>query len=111
MSIPASTTSPQRRLFAWIALACVLLFGAMAAPFFLGRVYTRDDLGEFHLPTRDFYANQLALGEAFDWMPSLFCGFYVTGEGQTGGYHPLHWLLYRTLPLGAAFNLELLLSY
>lgn len=104
-------TSPQRQLFAWIALACVVLLGAMAAPFFLGRVYTRDDLGEYHLPTRDFYAQQLTRGEAFDWMPSLFCGFYVTGEGQIGSYHPLHWLLYRTLPLGAAFNLELLLSY
>ena len=44
-------------------------------------------------------------------MPQLFCGFYLTGEGQLGGYHPLHWLLYRFLPLPAAFAWELLLSY
>ena len=44
-------------------------------------------------------------------MPSLYGGFYVAGEGQLGGYHPWHWLLYRTLPLGAAFDIELLASY
>ena len=77
----------------------------------LGRVYVADDLGEFHLPLRNFYAEQLRAGERFDWMPSLFGGFYVTGEGQLGGYHPLHGLLYRWLPLGAAFDLELLASY
>ena len=101
----------QRRLTSWIQLACVLLFAAMAAPFFWGRVVTHDDLGAFHLPVRDFYATQLARGESFDWMPSLYSGFYLTGEGQAGMYHPLHWLLYRLLPLGAAFNLALLLSY
>ena len=39
-------------------------------------------------------------------MPCLYGGFYVTGEGQLGGYHPLHWALYRWLPLGAAFDLR-----
>ena len=37
-------------------------------------------------------------------MPGLFGGFYVVGEGQLGGYHPLHWLLYRTLPLDRALR-------
>ena len=31
---------------------------------FLGRVYVADDLGEFHLPMRTFYAEQLRRGEA-----------------------------------------------
>ncbi len=84
---------------------------ALAGPFFVGLVYTADDLGAFHLPLRDFYARQLAAGEPFDWMPSLYCGFNVTGEGQLGAYHPLHLLLYHCLPLGAAFDWELLLSY
>lgn len=83
----------------------------MALPLMRGEVYVADDLGEFHLPLRSFYAQQLERGEPFDWMPSLFAGFYVTGEGQLGGYHPLHWLLYRTLPLRIAFGLEVLLSY
>ena len=29
------------------------------AAIFLGRVYIADDLGEFHLPMRNFYAEQL----------------------------------------------------
>jgi hypothetical protein len=101
----------QRQLFAWTLLACIVLLGLMAAPFYLGRIYTSDDLWAFHLPVRHFYAQCLAAGDAFDWMPSLYSGFYLTGEGQAGTYHPLHWLLYKFLPLHAAFDLELLLSY
>ncbi len=111
ISRPPSPGNEGRTILGWTLLAGLLVFGAMCAPFFLGRVYTADDLGEFHLPLRDFYSRQLAAGQPWDWMPSLFCGFYLTGEGQLGGYHPLHLLLYRTLPLGAAFNLELLLNY
>jgi hypothetical protein len=98
---------------AWIAL-CVSIAGLLAAvgwPLFTGQVYTADDLGWFHLPMRAFYAQQLARGESFDWCPDMFCGFYLTGEGQVGSYHPLHWLLYRTLPLPIPFDLECWLSY
>ena len=88
-----------------------MLLAALAGPFFAGRVYTADDLGAFHLPVRAFYAEQLARGESYDWMPGLFSGFYLTGEGQAGVYHPLHQLLYRFLPLRAALGWEYLLSY
>jgi len=101
----------QRDLFAWSLLAGVVLLAVLAGPFFAGRVYTRDDLGAFHLPTRAFYAEQLQRGEPFDWMPSLFSGFYLTGEGQAGTYHPAHLLLYRLLPLRAAMAWEWLLPY
>jgi hypothetical protein len=101
----------QRNLFAWCLLAGVLLMAVLAGPFFAGRVYTRDDLGGFHLPTRAFYARQLARGEPFDWMPHLFSGFYLTGEGQAGTYHPLHAVLYRCLPLRAALGWEWLGAY
>lgn len=97
--------------YAWLQLLALGLLAALAWPLFAGRVYMADDLGAFHLPLRDFYARQLAAGEPFDWMPSLYCGFYVTGEGQLGAYHPVHQLLYRLLPLGAAFDWELLLHY
>jgi hypothetical protein len=76
-----------------------------------GGVYTRDDLGAFHLPVRAFYAGQLTRGESFDWMPQLFSGFYLAGEGQAGTYHPLHLVLYGCLPLTAAAACELLASY
>ena len=109
------TISPEdrsgRNLTAWTLLAGLLLFAALAGPFFAGRVYTADDLGAFHLPVRAFYAEQIARGEAHDWMPALYSGFYLTGEGQAGVYHPLHQLLYRLLPLRAALGWEYLLSY
>ncbi|HUT88773.1 MAG TPA: hypothetical protein VMY37_04710, partial [Thermoguttaceae bacterium] len=98
-------------LFAWTLLAAVALLAVLAAPCVFGYVYTHDDLGAFHLPLRAFYAEQLSRGEPFDWTPQLFCGFYLTGEGQAGTYHPLHLLLYRVLPLGAAWAAELLAGY
>ena len=45
------------------------------------------------------------------WTPAIFAGFYLHGEGQIGLFHPFHQLLYRALPLGPAFNLELIASY
>ncbi len=93
---------------------CVLAAGlltALAGPSLIGRICTADDLGSFHLPLRAFYADCLKHGDRFDWMPQLYCGWFVTGEGQLGGYHPLHWLLYRCLPLSTAFGLECLLGY
>lgn len=95
----------------WILLVAGITFFALALPALLGQVYVGDDLGEFHLPIRAFYAKQLASGEPFEWMPQLYSGFYVAAEGQLGGYHPLHWILYRAFPLAVAFNLELLASY
>ena len=100
-----------RNLVAWTALAALLLWATLAGPFFAGYVYTADDLGAFHLPLRAFYARQLAEGQPYDWMPSLFSGFYLTGEGQAGVYHPLHQLLYRLLPLRAAMGWEYLMAY
>ena len=101
----------ERSLFAWSLLVALLLLAGLAAPFFAGRVYLGHDLGDFHLPARAFYAEQLARHEAFDWMPSLFSGFYLTGEGQDGYYHPVHWLLFRFLPLRTALGWEYLCSY
>jgi len=103
-------TSPRQTLRLAL-LASLALLAAMAWPLARGRVHTHDDLGAFHLPLRAFYADRLAHGEPWDWMPHLFGGFYLTGEGQAGTYHPLHWLLYRWLPLQVAFELELWLSY
>ena len=110
-----STDPPEgfgrQGLFAWTLAAALLLLAALAGPCLVGRVYTRDDLGAFHLPLRAFYAEQLARGEPSDWMPQLFAGFFLTGEGQVGAYHPLHLVLYRFLPLQAAWAAELLASY
>ena len=83
----------------------------MARPLLTGQVPFTGDLLHFHYPLRDFYAGALAAGQPFDWMPSLFGGFYLVGEGQLGGYHPWHWLLYRFIPLDTAFAIELITAY
>jgi len=105
------TDGGQQDLVTWTLVAALLLLAALAGPGLVGCVWTHDDLGAFHLPLRAFYARQLARGEPFDWMPQLFAGFYLTGEGQAGTYHPLHLVLYRFLPLEAAWACELLAAY
>ena len=76
-----------------------------------GDVPFTGDLLHLHYPLRDFYARALGRGEPVAWMPSLFNGFYVLGEGQLGAYHPFHWALYRWLPLTTAFAIEILSAY
>ncbi len=95
-----------------VACAGFLVFLAVFGyPLATGRVYIEDDLSAFNLPLRYFYQQCLVRGDSPLWMPSMFCGYYLHGEGQAGLFHPLHYALYRWLPLGAAFNLELLLDY
>jgi len=106
----AGLNGPASMLLAEIAAIATVL-GIMAAPLFCGRVNMNNDLGWLHLPTRIFYANCLARGQAFDWIPEMFSGFYLTGSGDIAGYHPFHWLLYRWLPLQAAFEIEIVAAY
>ncbi|UCD57799.1 MAG: YfhO family protein [Candidatus Hydrogenedentota bacterium] len=92
-------------------VATALILFLLGLPLIQGHVYKHDDLSRYHLPFRFFFAQCLAAGDSFIWLPNIFCGLYLHGEGQMGMYHPLHLILYSTLPLGAAFNIELLLSY
>jgi hypothetical protein len=94
-----------------VAAAAVLLLGILARPLLTGRVPVFGDLGAFHLPLRDFYASCLQKGESFDWMPGMYAGLFLTGEGEHGPYHPLHLLFYRFLPLDVAFGFEAVLAY
>lgn len=97
-------------IVATLAIA-TLAFATAFWPVALGRVFLYADLGNFHLPLRMFWAESLANGTSALWIPNLFSGFYLHGEGQVGMYHPLHWLLYRGLPLQPAFALEGMLTY
>lgn len=96
----------------WVATAAaVLIFALIALPLVGGRFYTFDDLARYHLPFRYFYAQSLAAGDSFIWLPNIYCGFYLHGDGSVGMYHPLHYILYRALPFTAAFDIEMLLNY
>jgi hypothetical protein len=106
---PAEQRAPA---IVWsVAVASILMLGWMGRSAITGLVPFTGDLLHFHYPLRDFYAAALAKGQPFDWMPSFFTGFYIVGEGQLGGYHPLHLLLYRLLPLDRAFAIELIAAY
>lgn len=97
---------------AWLLLAgAAVLMAVFARPLFLRQVYVEDDLRAFYLPVRALYQQCLLEGDSFLWMPHLFNGFYLHGEGQACMLHPLHWLGYRFLPLDIGFNLEILTSY
>ena len=107
-----SPRDPRDGPVVWAVLtasAAMLLW--MARPLWTGRVPFTGDLLHFHYPLRDFYARALAAGQSFDWMPSLYGGFHAAGEGQMGAYHPLHWLLYRFVPLDTAFAIEIVAAY
>ncbi len=103
--------SVENKVFYLGLIGGILFLCFLALPLFKGTVYEFDDLNNYHLPFRDFYAHCLKSGDNFLWLPNVFCGFYLHGEGQVGMFHPLHLLLYKTLPLNIAYNLELLLSY
>ena len=97
---------------AWAGvLGMLAVYAACFWPLLAGRHFLYGDLGNMHLPLRVFYAASFTEGYSPLWIPSLFSGFYLHAEGQVGMAHPAHWLLYRFLPLDAAFALECTLAY
>jgi hypothetical protein len=99
------------RLAGLVAACSVALLTPLLGAAFTGRVFVYNDLAWFHLPTRYLYQQALHAGDTVLWTPSIFAGLYLHGEGQIGLFHPFHQLIYRLLPLGTAFNLELVASY
>jgi len=105
-----SSWSDDRLAIAILVCGCMAL-GALFWPFAEGRLFLYYDLGNYHLPIRAFYSAALHNGFSPNWLPNLFTGFYLHGEGQAGMYHPLHWLTYRVFHLRTAFILECLIAY
>lgn len=108
---PTASRGWERALLLAALFAALGVLLALAWPAFQGRIHVFDDAGSLHLPMRAFHARCLAQGDSFLWMPNLFCGFYLHGEGQAGLLHPVHLALYRFLPLPLAFFFEFFLSY
>ena len=101
----------NRALAVLIGVCSAALLAPLLFPLFTGRVFVFNDLSWFHLPTRHLYQQALHSGDSVLWTPSIFAGYYLHGEGQIGAFHPFHQLIYRILPLGPAFNLELIANY
>jgi hypothetical protein len=106
-------TSAYRRspLTLALAAASAILFLPLAVPVMVGRIFPAGDLSAFHLPMRFLYQKALAAGDSFLWTSALESGLYLHAEGQAGMAHPWHLVIYRLLPLGIAFNVEMLGTY
>ena len=85
-------------LFYWPA---VLLRGY----FYVGDVFS------LNYPARVLYAAGLRSGHVPLWTPGALAGYPILADGQTGAYYPLNLLLYRWLPVPAALNYSILLSF
>lgn len=94
-----------------LVFIATIFFSLLAWPLVNNQVPFQSDLGRYHLPIRDFYQRCLQIGDNPDWCPNLFCGFDLHGEGQVGFDHPWHRLLYSTMPLTIAFNIEVFANY
>jgi hypothetical protein len=94
-----------------IALSAIGVLAPMLYPLLTNRVFTKDDLAALHLPYRFLYQASLSRGEFLQWTPAYHAGFFLHGAGETAMTHPLHVALYALLPLGVAFNLEIIASY
>ncbi|MEQ1760241.1 MAG: YfhO family protein [Vicinamibacterales bacterium] len=102
----------ERAVILWPVLAVsVAMLVWMGRSLVTGQIPFTGDLLHWNYPIRDFFAGALARGQRVWWMPSIFGGFDVAGEGQLGVFHPMHWLLYRVLPLDRAFAIEMVLPY
>ncbi len=113
---PIALPQTSAHWFQWlgatvIAALAIVLLAMLAAPWWRGDVYTGGDLQSFNLPIRKFYADCLERGDSPLWWPYVYCGFNLHGDGQTGIYHPWHRLLYGSLRLIDAFNLEMWINY
>ena len=94
-----------------MVLGALFMLAPMLYPLVTGRIFTRDDLVALHLPFRHLYSASLGAGEFLLWTPAYHAGFFLHGAGEAGMAPPLHLLLYGLLPLGVAFNLEIICSY
>lgn len=94
-------------LSSWLACLAGIIF--LTLPLGDNAVFVQGDLGNYHLPLRAFVSEQLHSGDSPLWDPLLYTGFYLHGEGSVGLFHPIHWLLYRILPLPIAYGIELAL--
>ena len=103
--------NPGRTQLRTIGLCTAALFLPLLYPLCTGRVFTRDDFAALQLPFRYLYREALESGDSFLWTSAYHSGFYLLGVGIAGMAHPLHWLLYRFLPLGPAFNLEIVTPF
>jgi hypothetical protein len=103
------TNGDAKRRFRLVLAVSAGLLLLLAMPAILGRVYCFGDLGALQLPYRLLFAQSLQRGESLSWSPWVHCGWDL--QGVANYYHPILYLLYRCLPVMAAYAVELLAAY
>jgi len=94
---------------AWlVSAACACAFWW---PICLGRSPIGGDTYTYYLPLKTYYAQGLKQGELRLWHDRIGYGAPVLGESQTGVFYPPNLVLYRWLPVSAAYNVSLLLHF
>lgn len=101
----------ESHLFKICVIVTVVLLTLLSLPLLTRQVPVQGDHLNFAIPIRKFYAESLRTGASLDWHPKMFAGFYITGEGQLGVYHPLHLVLYSVLPIDTAYALEFVIPF
>lgn len=93
-----------------IGLAFALTY-VFFAPLWTGGGLIGGDLYTYFLPQKQFFAERLAEGEFPLWNNRSGYGYPLVAESQTGAFYPPHLLLYSTLDVTTAYNLNQLLHY
>ena len=81
------------------------------APLWTGGGLIGGDLYTYFMPQKQFYAERLADGEFPLWHNRSGYGYPLVAESQTGAFYPPHLLLYSTLDVTTAYNLNQLIHY
>ena len=80
-------------------------------PLWQGGGFVGGDIYPYFLPQKACYADHLARGEFPLWNNLTGHGYPIVGESQTGAFYPFNLLLYPTLELNTAYNVNHLLHY
>ncbi len=80
-------------------------------PLWRGGGFIGGDVYTYYLPQKMFYAERLQDGEFPLWNNRTGHGYPLIAESQTGAFYPSHLLLYRTLDVNTAYNVNHLLHY
>lgn len=84
-----------------VTLLVALLF---CLPLLAGGVPYLADAGQIFYPLMDHLARSLRAGTLGLWNPDLAGGYFAHGAGQSSMMYPLHWALYRLVPMPWAFS-------
>lgn len=97
----------------WLAVIglAIALTGVFFSRMWTGGGLIGGDLYTYFMPQKQFFAERLAEGEFPLWHNRSGYGYPLVAESQTGAFYPPHLLLYSTLDVTTAYNLNQLLHY